>query len=141
MSARTLCMSHNFQCVPNKGSYSFSRVSAPEDPKRKPPPGTVRGETAPILFQEHKSCSNYCGWKPLRPLNPPKHDLTVGTRCIALYMDEDDDVAGYFPAIVAEGPSEENDSRFLIFFDVGYMNYLYFPDLREVVGQRILRLA
>ena len=64
-------------------------------------------------------------------------------------MDEDDDVAGYFPAIVAEGPSEENDYRCLISFDVGYMNYLYFPDLWEVVdsvvdvqdGQRTLRLA
>ena len=48
-------------------------------------------------------------------------------------MDEDDDVAGYFPAIVAKGLSEVNDSRCFIFFDVGYMNYLYFPDLREVV--------
>ena len=48
-------------------------------------------------------------------------------------MDEDDDVAGYFPAIVVKVPSEENDSRCLIFFDVGYMNYLYFLDLQEVV--------
>jgi len=58
--------------------------------------------------------------------------LPVGTRCIAIYKEDDDAEADFYPAVIAEKPKVTNKNRYLVFYDDGYASYLDHCELRVV---------
>ena len=56
--------------------------------------------------------------------------LATGSRVIAVYKDEDEEDGDFFPAVVAECPTQSNKNRYLVFFDDGYASYLDHKDIR-----------
>ncbi|XP_053384935.1 histone-lysine N-methyltransferase SETDB1-like isoform X2 [Mercenaria mercenaria] len=60
--------------------------------------------------------------------------VTVGTRIIALYKDEDSDEA-FYAGIVAEAPNGRNELRYLVFFDDGYAQYCSSREIHKVFYQ------
>jgi len=56
--------------------------------------------------------------------------LSVGTRCIAVY--KEDDQEDFYPAVIAEKPKVANKDRYLVFYDDGYASYLEHSELRVV---------
>ncbi|XP_041367183.1 histone-lysine N-methyltransferase eggless-like isoform X2 [Gigantopelta aegis] len=68
---------------------------------------------------------------------PIKVLLKVGSRCVALYRDEESDGSGnaFYAGIVAEAPSVKNQKRYLVFFDDGYAQYSESKDIHKVYLQ------
>ena len=62
---------------------------------------------------------------------PPGNVLPVGTRCVALYAEGSDD-EGFYPGVVGEQPTDENDGRYLVFYDDGFPSYIDAVNLRQV---------
>ena len=68
--------------------------------------------------------------------------LTVGTRIIARYRDEDTSKYGsiqgnFYVGIVAEVPTSANKFKYLVFFDDGYAQYVVHKDIRVVTEASI----
>ena len=57
---------------------------------------------------------------------PSGTEVTVGTRCLALYED------GFYPGVVGEVPTAANRWRYLVFYDDGYASYADLGSLRQV---------
>ena len=63
--------------------------------------------------------------------------LPVGTRCVGLYQDKDEETAVYKSCVVAEPPKIMNKYRYLVFYDSGCPAYVQHKDLRVVVQQSL----
>ncbi|XP_067655240.1 histone-lysine N-methyltransferase SETDB1-like isoform X2 [Haliotis asinina] len=62
--------------------------------------------------------------------------LKVGSRCVALYRDDEaNGPNSFYAGIVAEAPSVKNQKRYLIFFDDGYAQYCYPKEIHKVCHQ------
>ena len=58
---------------------------------------------------------------------PSGTEVTVGTRCLALYEED-----GFYAGVVGEVPKAANKWRYLVFYDDGYASYADLGSLRQV---------
>lgn len=65
-----------------------------------------------------------------------RENIMVGTRVIALYLDENDQ-SSFYAGIIAEPPSIRNNNRFLVFFDDGYAQYCQISAMHQVCDQSV----
>lgn len=61
--------------------------------------------------------------------------LPVGTRCIGLFREAEDQAGAFYSGVVAEPPKQTNRNRYLVFFDDGYASYIRHEELRLVCYQ------
>ena len=61
--------------------------------------------------------------------------LPVGTRCIGLFRESEDQAGAFYSGVVAEPPKQTNRNRYLVFFDDGYASYIRHEELRLVCYQ------
>ena len=61
--------------------------------------------------------------------------LPVGTRCIGLFRETEDQPGAFYSGVVAEPPKQTNRNRYLVFFDDGYASYIRHEELRLVCYQ------
>ena len=62
----------------------------------------------------------------------------VGTRVIAQFRnagEEENQLAEFYPAVIAELPKQINDNCYLVFYDDGFTDYLEHRELRKVLDQ------
>ncbi|KAF6206857.1 hypothetical protein GE061_018093 [Apolygus lucorum] len=64
--------------------------------------------------------------------DPPHFQIGVGRRVIAAYKSSDDCRKRFLPGMVSESPSETNQLRYLVFFEVGHVQYCSRSDIRLV---------
>ncbi|XP_073965204.1 uncharacterized protein [Choristoneura fumiferana] len=64
--------------------------------------------------------------------HPSDVRMTIGTRLIALFKDNDNKRESYYSGIVAEIPNPVNNYRYLVFFDDGYAQYVQHSATRLV---------
>ncbi|XP_060568067.1 histone-lysine N-methyltransferase SETDB1-like isoform X2 [Ruditapes philippinarum] len=86
-----------------------------------------------IKFEQRK-ISKVVTPKQVAFLDSINKPVTVGTRIIALYKDEDTDDA-FYAGIVAEAPNGRNELRYLVFFDDGYAQYCSSREIHKVFYQ------
>lgn len=72
--------------------------------------------------------------KQLAYAEPAKWKLPVGTRCIGLFKENQNQPqkSNYYSGIVAEPPKSTNKNRYLVFFDDGYASYIPHNEIRVV---------
>ena len=61
--------------------------------------------------------------------------LPVGTRCIGVFRESEDQVGTFYSGVIAEPPKQTNRNRYLVFFDDGYASYIRHEELRLVCYQ------
>lgn len=66
--------------------------------------------------------------------NPPSVRLPVGTRVVAIFLQNPDSITknSFFPGIVGETLMKSNKYRYLIFFDDGYYQYVQHENVRLI---------
>ena len=84
-----------------------------------------------VCFEEDKT-SKFVSGKQLAYSSELSVRVPIGSRVIAVYKDEDEETGDFFPAVIAECPTEANKNRYLVFFDDGFALYLDHKDIRLV---------
>lgn len=89
------------------------------------------------FLRENKRYSSYkdvAAKKFLAYGTSPKNRLNIGTRVIALYDNSNPFKNTFYPGIIAEPLTKYTKFRYLVFFDDGYVQYVYHDNIRLMCG-------
>ncbi|CAH0548832.1 unnamed protein product [Brassicogethes aeneus] len=97
--------------------------------------GTIYAEQMYRLTELKQQKDRLVSGKQIAYMTPCAVRLSIGTRVLSVFKEDTKKTRTYpyYPGVVGEAPYDGNKYRYLIFFDIGYAQYVDFQDVHLIV--------